>query len=430
MSRPVLVLLLALASSTVATARNGTVRTRDGQDLTGAVFFEPTGAVQVIPPVGPRVRVPFANLNAITFQPDDTAIPATTTPMRGLPAPWTALQLSAFGMAGSVVCSGQTFEVKGSGLDGSGYFVHQTITGNGAIVARVANVTHPEPLATAGVMLRKDLTEDSPFVLLAATPGNRGQLQARVNAGRAAPQANTMELPLPRWLKLSREDDRVVTTTSADGQKWEPVAQTRLPLGQTAFIGLAVASHNLHTLNQVVFDQVAVTIAPPEQMLQAVVLRTGTRVPAAIQSVDGIHVKFRSYGRDFAVPQMDVARLQLRAVAPERLNGIAPGRLGVLLANGDFFDGEFAGLDAKELKINSVMFGSRSFTVATEVALIVLREFLPPAAAWQIAFRNGTVLNTAQFTLQGDSLLLQDPNLGKFEVPITEITEMHHRRRP
>ena len=385
--------------------------------------MDATGTVMIVPTNAPRVRIPLDQLAQFTLRPE--TVPGTTTaPQPGaLPAPWLARHTGNFGVMGSAAAQGKTFIIQGSGVDAC-YFVHQPLTDNGEILARVTGVENADPQATAGVMLRQDLTEDSAFIWLAATPTDRGVLQTRVNHGKINPVNAVLEIRAPCWLKLSRSGQEVTAQTSTDGQQWQTVNQTRIFGDKPVLAGLAVASHSNHTLNRATFDNITVTTMPKETGNQTVTLRNGSTVAATLQAVDDISVKFTSYGRAYNIPRTDIARLQYRAVPAAKLAALPPGRRGVLLTNGDFYDGTITAITPRDIKVSSVLFGLREYRLDKEVTLVVFRDLLPSAMPWQIRLYDGTVLQTKTFTVDIDKLLMQDPTFGQFRVSLSDVAEI------
>ena len=426
MIKPCFVVALHLVCATLALARTGVVRTRDGHTYQGRAFLDAAGNVTVVPLTGLPLRVPLSSLAQVTFSSGDPrtdAAPPGSVP-GAPPAPWIRRQIGPFGLPGNVNYILGSFIIQGSGLD-SFYFVCQPLPDHGEIVANLTSFQNNDPLGTAGVMLRQALTEDSPFVLLAATAANRGVLQNRATTNKNAQTSLAVDLAVPGWLKLTRTGPRVALFGSTNGQKWLPIGnEMTCPIGPS-FIGLAVASHSNQLLSRALFENVTVTAtALKEGIAQAVILRNGTTLAAVIQSVDEIMVKFVSQGRSFSLPLIEVARLQWRDIPPERLAALPPGRRGALLANGDFFDGEIARLDNQQVKINSVRFGSRTFNLVNEVATVVLRDRLPSTAPWQVRAADGTVLLSKTINVEIDKLILQDQTVGLFRLRFADVVEI------
>jgi hypothetical protein len=395
--------------------RSGTVRTSDGRALEGPVWLDASGQVSVA-----RVRVPAALVTQILFRAD---APATGPVTAGLPTPWVARHTGMFGVMGSVGFERGTFTILGSGIDAA-YFVHQPLPEEGEIVARVVSVENADPLGVAGVMLRQELTENAAFVSLGATPAGRALLQSRPNAGKGSPQSVTLDLAAPCWLKLTRTGEKVTAFSSADGQKWQQVGALTVSFRGQVSAGLAVNSHNNHQLNRAVFDNVTATTMPKEMGAQAVVLRNGSAARATITGVDALTVKFTSYGRTYQLPLIEVAQLRFAG----GLGAALPGRRGALLANGDFFDGEWAGLSGGRLRISSVLFGVRTFAVPKEAVAVVLREPRPATVTWQVRTGDGSVLQTKTLAGDGDRLLVQDPALGAFRVSLADVVEIRRQK--
>jgi hypothetical protein len=133
--------------------------------------------------------------------------------------------------------------------------VHQTLTGDGEIIARVTSQSPTDPWAKSGVMIKQSTVAGSPYALLAVTPGHGVAFQYNFTG-------NTDAVPytLPNaWLKLTRSGNVVTAYVSANGTSWTQVGTTVLALGAAAEIGLFVTSHNGSMLNTSVFDNVTVT---------------------------------------------------------------------------------------------------------------------------------------------------------------------------
>ena len=164
--------------------------------------------------------------------------------------------------------------------------VHQSLTGDGSIVARVAKQEETGPDAKAGLVISgpviapTDKTGPGPVPAYAAimvTPGHGVQWQSDF-AHEAAGTAD----PAPRWLKLTRAGSRVTGYESPDGVTWTQVGTTEVTgLPATALVGMFVSSPPTdvktirrsptstesspdYTLSTAVFDSVHLTGADGE----------------------------------------------------------------------------------------------------------------------------------------------------------------------
>jgi hypothetical protein len=113
---------------------------------------------------------------------------------------------------------------------------------------------------------------------------------------------------------------------------------------------------------------------------------------APVQSATESAIRFKGIFSARPLPLAKVSQIIVKPLTAEVAAGIPKGRTGVLLKNRDFIDGEFGGIQNGQLKIGSVLFGTRTFDLAKDVLAVVLRarESLP----WRytIAARDGTVL--------------------------------------
>ncbi|GAA4074651.1 ABC transporter permease subunit [Nonomuraea soli] len=148
----------------------------------------------------------------------------------------------------------------GEAVNDKFFFVHQPLTGDGTITARVASlsgtITYPPPnhdkivpgntpWAKAGLMIKEGLEQGSSYaaVMVTAKHGVRMQHDFTEDA------AGSASAPGGRWLKLSRSGDTITGSESADGRTWSTVSTVRMDdLPDTVQIGLFVASPDDMTL--------------------------------------------------------------------------------------------------------------------------------------------------------------------------------------
>jgi PKD repeat protein len=192
-----------------------------------------------------------------------------TDPGGGLPPPWVNADVGAVGIAGSASYSAGTFTVRGSGADiwdraDRFHFVYQPLNGDGEIVARVAAVQNTNSWAKAGVMIRESLATNSVNAFMAVTP-SRLHFQYRAVTGEVSASTFGGYGTAPYWVKLVRSGSTFTGYKSVDGSAWTPVASASVPMGSTAWIGLAVTSHDNALLNTSLFDSVSLVLGTANQ---------------------------------------------------------------------------------------------------------------------------------------------------------------------
>lgn len=134
--------------------------------------------------------------------------------------------------------------------------MHQQLTGDGEIVARVNSVENTHAEARAGVMMRESLTAGSTFVGTLAKPGNIIAYGRRASTGGSAGNTNKTGIALPRWVKVTRAGNVFTSYHSGNGTSWTQIGSVTIAMGSTIYVGLAVSSNADGTLCTGVFDNV------------------------------------------------------------------------------------------------------------------------------------------------------------------------------
>jgi ABC-type transport system involved in multi-copper enzyme maturation permease subunit len=123
----------------------------------------------------------------------------------------------------------------GEAVSDSFYFVHQALTGNGSITARVTSLTSTVPLprggseravipwAKGGIILKASLTPGSAYVAIMVTEGNGVRMQDDFTGDIAGPAMRTA------WLRLVRSGRVITGLASPDGIRWTRVGAVTVP---------------------------------------------------------------------------------------------------------------------------------------------------------------------------------------------------------
>ena len=262
----------------------------------------------------------------------------------------------------------------GEPVTDSFYLVHQPLTGNGSITARITSLTglvQPPngsqgpgpgdtqpgvmPWSKAGVIIRQDLKEGSPYAAMMVTGGHGVRMQWNYT-GDTAGLPGTVSASSPRWLRLTRSGDVITGYDSADGVHWSQAGSVTLSgLPSTVQVGLFGASPNYTSVVQNFGGGTSQDGGGPTQatgVLDHVTLAggsvaghwTGAYVGAADPLASGIG-GYRQAGSQFTVTGSgDIAPI------PEGHGGPADAALTVH----DYLLGTFAGLIA--LAVIAAMF--------------------------------------------------------------------------
>jgi len=174
------------------------------------------------------------------------------------PRPWFNFDVGDVGIAGSAFFENGTFTVQGAGADIWGtrdafQFVRVPQTGDGEVVARVTSQQAANTFAKAGVLMR-----DSGWftVVLDIRPNGVIEFMARSTSDGQMQFVAGSAASLPVWLKLERNGNQFTGSMSNDGQSWQVVGLTTVPMFTSYDGGIAVTAHDTSALNTATFDHV------------------------------------------------------------------------------------------------------------------------------------------------------------------------------
>lgn len=207
-------------------------------------------------------RVRAANA-AGSSTPSNTA--SATTPAAPPPPEWTGADIGNVAIAGTQEIGSSSITLRASGTDvwenADGFrFLYRALDGDGAIQARVMSLTQTHGWAKAGVMIRETLAANARNTAAFVTASNGVNAQIRSTPGAATSSiSGPWGVAAPYWVRLVRTGTTIVAAVSGNGTTWQTIATHTVSMGSTAYIGLAVTSHNNSALTTARFEQVTVT---------------------------------------------------------------------------------------------------------------------------------------------------------------------------
>jgi regulation of enolase protein 1 (concanavalin A-like superfamily) len=182
------------------------------------------------------------------------------------PRAWQAADVSGAStvFGGSHLDSGGRVTVSARGTDIWGTsdefrFVYMPMSGDGSIVARVASIQNTHAWAKAAVMIRETTSPGSTHAMTLVSAARGLALQYRPITNGTSAGTPAVAGTAPRWVRLVRQGNTFISSTSSDGTTWREIGRTSIVMGTNVLAGLAVTSHApTHTTS--VFDNV--TIVP------------------------------------------------------------------------------------------------------------------------------------------------------------------------
>lgn len=347
-----------------------------------------------------------------------------------LPTPWGSLRLGAMERRDSSSYSGGLFTIRAGGgeLRGafdSGYFIAQPLDGDGQITVRVGDISADNtPNAITGVMFRESLSGDARYAALLTGKAGTEYLCRREPASWVA--ANDVNRTSPCYLRLVRRGKFFKAYVSENGSSWQLVGSDQLNLSSHAFVGLVTTSRADDEMCTATIDHVQVqTGSPPmESTAAGVQTRGGSFLAGDIQKADETQVLLRRRrGSNITVPASDVARIFLRPVPLELSAGIGHGHGGVLLASGDFYEGDFRGIKDGRVIVDSVVFGQKTFE-NHELLAIALHDVAEDGKRTAVKTSDGSVYLPTNLAIEAGRLVMQDESAGRISVSIRDVVEI------
>lgn len=192
------------------------------------------------------------------------------TPAADPDGTWVDADVGSDGLTGSTSEASGTITMQAGGADiwgtADGFRYHyRSMSGDGAIVVRVAGLTNTHPWAKAGVMMREDLQPGSRNVAMLVTAAASISLQSR---GSAYGSTNVVAGPWynpPMWVKLVRSGNSFTASYSVDGTTWTELGTQLVTMGANLLVGVAASAHATNTTTTATFDNLSLpgVIDPP-----------------------------------------------------------------------------------------------------------------------------------------------------------------------
>lgn len=180
-------------------------------------------------------------------------------------------------VSGPAVGQSSEITVEGGGSDiwndaDEFHYYFTDVGANFDAAVRVDSVADTDEYAKAGLMLRESLDADAKNVMARTTPdhttlqwrptagGDSTSLTSDVGEDESELEGGTIDAA---WQRLVRNGDTVRAYASEDGTNWTLMAELSLSFGESAFLGVAVTSHNSGTLCEATFSNLG-GVAPVE----------------------------------------------------------------------------------------------------------------------------------------------------------------------
>jgi hypothetical protein len=400
-----LVKLFLVILGCCTTISAATIRTLDGKLYQGQIKLDVNQLI--ISSRSTSTSISAANLLVANFK-------SPAGEENSLPQPWTADSIGPALPAAATYLSG-VLDLTTVGTltdkEDSLHFIHRPLIGDGEFSARVSGMQAKTPAARAAVILRDSLAPDGASVAFTINPAGVLTSIFRPRPGAPIQTINQGAAPFPCALKIIRQARRFTFFKSTDNRNWESVGQgIAIEMSPEAHAGVTLLTGDRTTPASAQFDNLTITGASPARSLSphlqsGVILTTGTTLAGEIRSADTnfVHLKTKTTS-DLPIPTHEISRLIFKPYDDRK---VPPHRTGVLLANGDFFEGDFTSLTNDKIQISSVLFGISTFAVGTDAIVIVLTDQSTTKSTFLVRTVDGSAYSTDSFQILSDRLTLK-----------------------
>jgi PA14 domain len=155
------------------------------------------------------------------------------------------------------------------------------------------------------------------------------------------------------------------------------------------------------------------------------VMTDGSVLALSIRSADDSSISVsNALAKHPSVSSLHVARILLQPLQKDLEERITPGRFGLLLCNKDFVDGDFKRLGEDQVQVSSILFGLKQIERGKVIAIILHDSSPPKPSPYVVKTKNGSRLQAQSVDVSSDSILIKNPLLAEYKVPMTDLLEI------
>lgn len=435
----VLQIMLAVVFLTVLVgdAREGYLRTRTGAVFEGHLRFESNIVVVVNVAELARTEVALTNLAELVFFAGDAQEPLTGQPpvdlvVGGLPSPWLNEDIGFVGVPGEATRRRGVWRLRSAatnvlGAADAGHFVWKAAGERSELLARVSVPRRGEPWARAGLMIRESLMPGARHVFASVSAARGGVMTWRDRYADEALISLDGALASGGWLKLKRDGNQFTALKSRNGMRWAVIDRWTMNMSKDCYVGLVVTGSSRGLPIEALFEGVEEGLSVRNRWFTPQVEMPGGSIRVGqIESMDDGFIYFESrFGRE-PLSRAAVAQIRFQPLTSRGARELNLGRRGVLLATGEFIDGECRAIEQNRLILNSVPLGLVRYDLNSEVVVMLMGDRRPASGAGGCVVRqtDGSVWRGRDLTLAPLAVRIRDASLGWQRLPLHTIAEL------
>lgn len=261
--------------------------------------------------------------------------------------------------------------------------------------------------------VRTDFSE--PYTFYVAT---EGAVRLRVDGKPVIDKWNhsgLAELKALTRLAANQQYDIELETSAPARLLWSSPSQTKCTIPETHLLPFRKSTETLSPTG-------------PNPLLPAgVLLRNGSFVACRVESIEEDIVQCSRLLEGKQIPLNEIARIVCQPLPRTMTARVNSSRPGVLLANGDFVEGAFAGMESTRVTINSVLLGLRTYDTTHQVLAVIIREAEGVPSASEVQLKDQSILFTTDIALQPGAVVLRDKLFAGVRIDENEIQGLQLR---
>jgi hypothetical protein len=314
----------------------------------------------------------------------------------------------------------------------AGQFIIQPLVGDGQIVARITSVL-PGPDdgisgAMAGITIRENLKNRcKQFSMLFGQPAEDSVASfVRRQDNWMNPAVSEKPMKGPVWFKLARHAQRIYAYTSSDGREWDLFATERFETAPEVFAGMVAFNREGSKPATAQFDHVKIIPGAPalESAVKGFETRSGTFVAAEVFAIDENLIRYTRNNKEETIPLNEVARILYKPLLADQAAKLSPGHTGVLLATGDFLEGEIRTLKEGTVSLNSILFGQKKIPTYDDLTAIILHDVSTEKTPFTLTTTDGSKYQARSIKPDPQNLQINDATLGQFTMPLSTLATL------
>jgi hypothetical protein len=166
----------------------------------------------------------------------------------------------------------------------------------------------------------------------------------------------------------------------------------------------------------------------PGRIPRGFTLVDGTFVALPVERANETILRTGRWLKNNPISTVNAARIICQPVSRAMVDRIPVGRAGLLLAKGDFVDGDFKSLENGQVKIGSVLFGMKTYDANKDVLVVVLRDLRPRRSEFSVLLHDQSLVQVDAPRLEMNALRIKDPALGQVQLDWQEILSLQRAR--